>query len=152
MPKPTIEQIKNRELIPSDTINLEWDNFLGKVSSYILETKGLVWQILEINTKKWWVLSPFLYKKPIGEDVLNPEENWETKEREWYYPLEIIKGAYRGPNHWHRKDDAISCAVKINDVWETRYFPKQNIFKETWDEAVRIIDKNNNSTSSNYSK
>ncbi|HWQ60270.1 MAG TPA: hypothetical protein VN420_03940 [Candidatus Fimivivens sp.] len=86
-------------------------------------------------------MSPFLYKKPVigVGGVFAPEEVWEEKLREGCYPLGFVQNAYRGPHHWHRKDDALFCAVLVDGAWQTRYFPKQNIPESTWEEACSIL-------------
>jgi len=136
----TQEQIDNVKLPQeSDKVKLDWESFSGKVSYYVLEGKELVLQVLSFRAKKSEALSDFLYTKPSGDDVLNPSEIQEKQPRSEYYPLRIVNDAYKWPNHWHRKDNALFCAVKKDWEWETRYFPKKNIPDQTWEEAKRII-------------
>jgi hypothetical protein len=88
-------------------------------------------------------LTPFSYKKPYTEQggPLNPKEKEETEKREGYYPLATIKGAYRGPNHWHRCDDILICAVQKDGKWKIRCFPKENIEEKSWSEAQEMLSE-----------
>ncbi|MFZ1721931.1 MAG: hypothetical protein WAU07_05505 [Microgenomates group bacterium] len=144
----TFELPKNT---PADQI-IEHDSHLEGVGHYYaiengkLTLKEIPFKV-HVNSEK---LPPFNYRKPIVEsDVFNPnEDTFESpqSQRANYIPLAIIWSGFRGPHHWHRPDNAVLCAVKINDIWETRYFTQQNIPVTTWMAVKRImsIEKTDN--------
>jgi len=125
-----------------DTISMgEGGVLMGTITHWTLDAQGvpqLQHTPFEADAKKR--LSPFSYKKPMVDgDVFHPQEKWEEGQREGYVPLVVVRNSYRGPNHWHREDSAIACAVLVNDVWETRFFPKKNIPDETWEEVMALL-------------
>ncbi len=134
-----------REYLETSTtqsdIVVETKGFLiGIVYYFQIDDDMLVYKNAEFNVKITKPLSPFKYKKPIvGDDVFKPDERWESTERINYYPLLIVKDAYRGPNHWHRRDDALFCAVNIDGIWQTRYFSKNNVSAKIWKEAEDLL-------------
>lgn len=127
----------------TDTAFLLGNKLKAQIFFYILEDGKFKPRKSNYETRIGNTLTPFKYKKPvIGEaGVFEPEEVWEDKLREGYHPLGFVQGAYKGPHHWHRKDDALVCAVLIKGVWQTRYFPRQNIPASTWNEACRILGR-----------
>lgn len=127
---------------PSDTISVAENKAHGEAYYFTHAKIGWTLQCAEYETNITKPLSPFTYRKPkTGDNPFNPEEEWETKERVGYYPLTLIRKGLRGPNHWHREDDTIVCGIYIEDHWETRYFPKNNIPESTWQEAMKILGK-----------
>jgi hypothetical protein len=139
-----LEQIPDKSNIPSDVIRLEWDQFLASIHYYTLKAGILVQDVLNLNTKKWEALAPFKYNKPVWRNILDPDHQWDSEYRKWYHPLGIIeRDIYRWPNHWHRPDNGLFCAVEGEKRWETRYFPKTNLFPDdTWEKAIRILWEN----------
>ncbi|MFC1780149.1 hypothetical protein ACFLY9_00430 [Patescibacteria group bacterium] len=126
---------------PTDKIALVEGSFIGTGYCYTVGEGALSILPVHFNTAKADVLSPFVYKKPkvIDGDIANPRKEWEEKQRESYHPLAIVQNALRGPNHWHRADEALFCAVEVDGEWQTRFFPRQNIEAEVWDKALRIM-------------
>jgi hypothetical protein len=133
--KPFVEKT-----VPRDTISKSGNRLIGKVHFFHLGEENLRLESKEFDTEMRSPLSSFSYKKPLVEgDVFKPNEEWEKKQRKDYYPLIIVEDAYHGPNHWHRSDDALFYAVEIDDEWQTRYFPKENIPEATWNEALLLL-------------
>lgn len=135
-------KLPEKDETPKDelTYNESETKFAGKGCFYILDGEDLVLRPVRLDVGRGKALSPFRYKKPMVDlDVFFPEEDWEDKDRKGYYPLAIVHKAFRGPNHWHREDSAILCAVQVDGEWQTRYFPRQNVSEETWQEAVRLL-------------
>jgi hypothetical protein len=104
-----------------------------------------------LKIKKDKPLQPFTYTKPIIKDWWNPKDPKDIVEkpedalRIWYYPIGITDiPVFRGPNHLHRADQWLFCAVQINGSWETRFFPKSNIPESTRNEAEAYINNENN--------
>ena len=126
--------------IPPDSINESNGKLLGNVYFFQVGDESLNLEKSEFNANIDEPLPPFKYKKPvIGKDVFHVDEVWEEKDRQRYYPLVIVRNAYRGPNHWHRRDDGLFCAVMIDGAWQTRYFPKSNIPEEIWEKANELL-------------
>lgn len=128
--------------VPNDIVSESDGKLAGTVHYFQLNEEDLELKESDFHLEIAEPLSPFKYKKPIiKKDVFNPDEVWENDIRQGYYPLLIVKNAYRGPNHWHRRDDALFCAVKDStNSWSIKYFPKLNIPKETWEEAVAKLN------------
>ena len=139
----TQQQIDDSCKSCDDTVVLMEGMFMWKISTFRLKNKQLVEVIIDIECTKWEELKPFSYKKPALGDALNPTEAWEDNLRENYYPVWLVMNwAYKWPNHFHRSDSAIICAVQNGSSWETRYFPKKNLKADTWVDAIRIIGEN----------
>jgi hypothetical protein len=126
---------------PRDEIECEGEQFTGIGYYYVLKDGDLKLRFIQFDRRLTEVLPPFKYKKPMiaDGDVLHPDERWEDKERVNYHILAIVHNAYRGPNHWHREDDALFCAVWVEDRWVTKYFPRGNIEPEVWRAAEKIL-------------
>jgi hypothetical protein len=139
------EDMIPRDIAP-DSIKQEGEWLVGKVDYYIFSAGELKMKKVEFYVRIGISLTSFNYKKPVigAAGVLNPiGEQEEENPREGYVPLAIVRNAYRGPHHWHRRDDGMFCAVrKTGNDWETRYFPRQNIPEKTWREACEMLGKN----------
>jgi hypothetical protein len=128
---------------PLDRVSVVDSHAEGEISYFTHNQSGWKLESKKFSAKIIVPLSPFTYKKPeVSGNPFNPEEKWENKEREGYYPLTIVENGLRGPNHWHREDSALVCGVRVKDHWETRYFPRQNIPESTWAEATKLLSSN----------
>lgn len=126
---------------PPDSLECVSGQLRGTGYYYILENGRLVLQRITFRARADRPLSPFHYKKPLlTGDIFQPTEMWEHSERAQCYPLAIVHNAYRGPHHYHRPDDALFCAVRVENHWETRYFPKHNLSLKIWQEAVEMLN------------
>lgn len=95
------------------------------------------------------VLGEMQYKKSrvIGNPFLENGvvEEWEaeneTVKRAGYLLVGIASQALRWPNHMHRVDDAVVVLTPQADgSYVTKYFPKQNIAAENWNEALELSE------------
>lgn len=142
-------EIKGVLKLPPDRLNLAEDRvFCG--SGYVYRKNkagGLIIDEIRFNTSQGASLTPFFYNKPVenSDDPFEPPHNFvrDKTPRQGYYPLSYVELALRPPNHLYEVDDAVFTAVNRGSEnepeWETRYFPKNSLDAQVWEEALIIL-------------
>ncbi len=135
-----------------DTITYNEDLNIFNGSVYVIDVRSQSVRNVSFNIPKKKSLEPFIYNKPKVTQWWDPYDKnaistEDTNRGIWgdgidYYPVCFTPediDPIRGPNHLHESWPALICAVCVNDVWQTRYFPEKNISSEAWQEAQDII-------------
>lgn len=111
-------------------------------SAYVYNSSSEIEEVkFDANPDK--PLDPFYYNKP---DTNNPPSfTKDEKPRTGVYPIAIVRNTRRAPNHLYESDDAVIAAVNTateeEPKWETRYFPRNCIDSQVWQNALDILEK-----------
>lgn len=131
--------------IPKDQISFIDGHFNGAAFFLKESPSGIVVSKEEFDTPNDKPMPDFFYQKPIvaeSKDPFDPENITIKKEdtpRSGYFALKIIEDSRRKPNHLHEKDKGVLCAAKINENWETRYFPKNSLDPNVWNKVETLF-------------
>lgn len=146
-------ELANRPDLPPiepDTIRVVDGRFTGSASFYRQESGRLVPVVIhfDVDSSRLRPLNPFLYNKPPDTTALGvkpPNEQFKTGDpRSGNIPVAVAKNVMRKPNHLYETDDGIVTALDTakpgeSSKWETRYYPKNCLEPNTWQEAMAIL-------------
>lgn len=141
------QEIKDRTLPKDELIKAPDGRFKGAGFVYLQTESGLKEDRVDFDILPEAPLPPFYYNKPVTNPNSPFEKPLEFKRdenpRSGYYPLALTFAALRPPMHLYEVDDALFAAVNERSEeepnWNTRYFPKNCLDPETWNQALQLL-------------